>query len=102
MTSQTGQQVFTIHVLRYTSRSKVNQAMMYAQLLALEIFFFRIHAENKVGRLVPDFLLFVQKLYIRQEQPVTTWVVIYFGRPRFGYKIKTNFITSRTVNPELC
>ena len=40
-----------------------NQTMKFVQLikLACEIFFFNNHAENKVGRLVPDLFLIFKK-----------------------------------------
>ena len=31
-----------------------------------------------------------------------TSVLLYFGRPRLGHDIKTNFITFRTVDLEIC
>ena len=53
MTSQTGQQIITIHVLPYISRSKGNQAMKFGQLIKYSVrnIFFN-HAENEVGTLV--------------------------------------------------
>ena len=60
MIPQTGQKLST----KYTyypiiSRSKANQAMGFSQLLiAYEMFFFKNHAENKIGRLVPDLFFF--------------------------------------------
>ena len=33
MTSQTGQQIITVHILSNISRSKVNQAMKFGQLI---------------------------------------------------------------------
>ena len=33
---------------------------------------------------------------------VSTLVLIYFGRPRLGHKIKTNFIIFPTADPEIC
>ena len=35
--------------------------MKFGQDLAREIFFFKNHAENEVGKLVPDFYLFFKK-----------------------------------------
>ena len=68
LTSQTGQQMTTIHVLRNISGSKGNQAMRFEQLIRCSmrnIFFFKNHAENVVGRIAPDLLLFLEKLYLR-------------------------------------
>ena len=40
------------------TRSKCNQAMKIGQLIEYNIFFFKNHAENGLGRLVPDLVLF--------------------------------------------
>ena len=53
-----------------------------------EIVFFENHAENEVGRLVPDFFLFFKELYIRWKQVLSTLVLIYFVRPWHGLSIK--------------
>ena len=57
MTSQPGLQTFAIHILSKISQSKGNQTVKLGQL----IFFFKNHAENEVGRLVPDLSLFLEK-----------------------------------------
>ena len=49
MTSQTGQQIITIHILLPNiSRSKDNHAMKFDQLIKynMSIFFFKNHPEN--------------------------------------------------------
>ena len=60
MTSQTGQQIITIHTFPITQ--EVN-AIMQWNLVKCEKYFlkFRNHAENKIGWLVPDFFLFFKK-----------------------------------------
>ena len=47
-------------ILTNISRGKDNQAIKFGQLknIAGEIFFFKNHAENEVGRLVPSLFLF--------------------------------------------
>ena len=49
MTSKTGQQIITIHMLPNISRSKGNQAMKFGQLenIARDISLFKNHAEMK-------------------------------------------------------
>ena len=55
MTSQTGKQIITIHILPYISRSKDNQVIKFGQLLEYNgrNIFFKNFAENETGRLVP-------------------------------------------------
>ena len=53
-------------ILTNISRGEDNQAIKFGRLknIAGEIFFFRNHAENEVGRLVPGlFLFFKKRLY---------------------------------------
>ena len=61
MTSQPVQQTITISVLPIISRSKGNLAMKLGQVIEDETFFFKNHAENKLGELVPDLFLFFKK-----------------------------------------
>ena len=63
MTSQTGTQTITVHILQDISRSNGNQTMKFGQLIEnnMRIFFFKSHAENKAMRLVPDLFLFLKK-----------------------------------------
>ena len=56
MTSESEQQIITIHTLPNISRRKGKQSIKFSQK---EIFFLINLAENEAGRLVPDlFLLF--------------------------------------------
>ena len=61
MTSQTGQQIITIHRLPNITRSKSNQAINFGQLIKyiVKIFFIKNHTENEAVRLVPDTFLFI-------------------------------------------
>ena len=43
---------------------------------------------------------FLKRFHIGYKQVVSTLVLIYVGKPRPEYMIKTNFITINTVNPE--
>ena len=63
MTSQTGQQIITIHIFPNISRSEGNQAMNYGELInySKRNIFLQNHAEDKVGRLVLDHFLFFMK-----------------------------------------
>ena len=61
MTSQTGQQILTIHILPTISRSKANQAMEFSQVIEYNVINIKNHGENETGRLVPDLFLFFKK-----------------------------------------
>ena len=56
MMSQTEQQMITMYILPKMSRSKGNNAVKCGRLknLMRDIFFFRNHAESRIGRLVTD------------------------------------------------
>ena len=57
-----------------------------------EIFFFKNHAENKGGEIVPD-LLFLKKLCMREKQVVFTLVLKYCDSPPLGHTIKKLYET---------
>ena len=64
VTSQSGLQIITIHILPNTSRKKGNQTMKFDRLIkynAKNIFFSRNHAENGAWTLVPDLFLIFKK-----------------------------------------
>ena len=62
MTSQCEQQIITIQILTNISRRKENQAMKFGQLIEyVRNIFFKNHAENEAGRLIPDLFLFFKK-----------------------------------------
>ena len=63
MTSQAGQQVFTIYILPNISRSFGNQAIKFGQLIEYNVknILLPNHVENKTGRLVSDHFLFLRK-----------------------------------------
>ena len=67
MTSQTGQQIITIHIFTNISRRKYNQRMKFGQviIIAWEIFFFKNNVENEVERLVSDFFLLFKKAFYK-------------------------------------
>ena len=56
MTSQTGKQIITTHILPNISRIKGNQAITFGQLIEYQVrnFCLKNDAENVTGRLVPD------------------------------------------------
>ena len=57
MTSQTGEQVISIHILLNISRGKVNQSMKFGQLIEYNmrnIFFKKNYTQNMVEKLVSD------------------------------------------------
>ena len=57
--------VCSIHnTLRSISQSKGNKAMKFGQVMKdnkVNIFFFKNHAENEPGKLIPDLFLFLKK-----------------------------------------
>ena len=63
MTSQPGQQTIIIHILPNISRSKSNQTIKLGQLIEhnKKNTYLKNYPENEVGRLVPDFYLFLKK-----------------------------------------
>ena len=66
MTSQTGQQIITLQIMPYISRSRSNQEMKFGQLIRCNInSSFKNCAEYKTGRLVSGLFLFFKKPYIR-------------------------------------
>ena len=73
-------------------RNKGNQTTKIAQLARYNMrkFFFKIHAENELVRLVPDLFLFFRKTYMKQKQVVSTLLLKCFGSSSFGHTIKTN------------
>ena len=66
MTSQPDERTITIHILLNISQIKGNQTVKSIRLIKYNksIFFFKNHAENETRRLVPDFFLLIEKLYI--------------------------------------
>ena len=38
---------------------------------------------------------------MRRKQVLNNVILIYFARPRLGHRIKANFITLQTVDPEI-
>ena len=55
MTSQTGQQIITIHILSNISRIKSNQTMKFGNLIEYNrILFLKNHTQNVVEKLVSD------------------------------------------------
>ena len=90
MTSQTEQQIITIHILPSISRSKDNQGMRFGQLIKdnARNIFAENHA-NEAGRLVPDLFLCFKKVLFEVKAS---------GQP-LSFKIcKKNFIKFRTVD----
>ena len=63
MTSQPGQQTFTIHILPNISQSKVHQTMKISQLIEYNKrnIFLRKLCRKKARRQVPDLFLFFKK-----------------------------------------
>ena len=45
---------------------------------------------------------FLEKLCMKYEEMVSTYFLIYLGKPGLGHTLKTNFIIFQTVDPEIC
>ena len=77
MTSQTGPQIITIHMLPNISRSKDNQAKKFGlwKNVTWEIFFLKNHTQKVVGNLVPDPSI---KIKIEHVSGSTVWNVLKF------------------------
>ena len=58
-----GKKLISIHVFHNTSKSKDNNTMKFDQLIEYDAknVFFKNHAENEAGKLVPDLFLFFKK-----------------------------------------
>ena len=59
MTLQIGKQIITIHILPNISKSKVDQAREFNQLIKCnmkKIFFLKSHTQNMMEKLEPDIL----------------------------------------------
>ena len=63
MTSPTGKQIITIHILPDISRSNDNQILKFGQLIEYNVrdIFLQNHTESEAGRLVPDLFLILKK-----------------------------------------
>ena len=69
MTSQTGQQIITVHILSNISRSKVNQAVKFGQLKELDMrFSLKNHTQNALEKLVSGLLLSYIKLSKKNQR----------------------------------
>ena len=90
--SQPDSQTSTIHILLNISQSKGNQTMKLTsqQNITREIFFFKIHAKNEVGRLVPDLFLFLKKLYMKVKASNLQLSSNIFRQRSTWHTIKTN------------
>ena len=98
MTSQSGQQVITIHICLNILRSIGHQALKFCQLK--KKFCQIIQKRRKVGKLQTTFFVY-QKLNLRQKQVFSVLVIIYFCRPLLEHVIETNFVTFLNVEPEI-
>ena len=57
---------------------------------------------SQLGKLFPNIFFFFEKaLYKVKTNDQQPSFNIYFGRPRLGQTIKTNFITFQTVDSEI-
>ena len=84
MTSSTGKQIITIHILANILRSTANQKMK-------NIFLFKNHAKNEARRLLPNFFFFFLKKVLNEEKKlVSTLAWIYFGSPWLGHTVRKN------------
>ena len=92
MTTQTGQEIITIHILSNISRSQDNQPMNLGQLIKHNVRNIFFHKScRKRGRETSSrpFFIFKNALYKVKEQVLSTLVLIYFGTTRFGQQKQT-------------
>ena len=76
--------------------------MKFGQLIENNVrnIFFKNHAENKTGRLVPDrFLFFKKVLYKIKASGQHLSFNMFWWTPTYN---KKKFITFQTVDPEMC
>ena len=67
MTSKTGKQITTAHILPNISIGKRNQTRVSGQLIEKhEMFFLKNHTQNVMGKLVPDTLKFMDQTFVSQ------------------------------------
>ena len=59
MTSQAGSQAITIHIMPNISWSRKNHNEIWSVNRMKQMFFYKNHADNETGKLVPD--LFFEK-----------------------------------------
>ena len=80
MTSQTGSQANTIHILANISRSKGNETMKFDQVIVYRNrkSFFKNHTKKEARRLLRDIILFFKKVLYIKKQVVCSLVSIYF------------------------
>ena len=91
MTSQTGEQMISIHILPNISRSKGCEIWSINRTEHKKYFFPTWKLENEAERL-QTFFCCLRKLYIRYKQVVSTWVLIYFDKPRLGHTRETDML----------
>ena len=97
VSSQTGKETITIHILPNIARVISNQAKKFGPLIEYDMknIFFKNNAEKKEEQQVPVFFFVFSKRFL------CTIVSIFFGRHTYGHTRKTNSITSQTIDPEI-
>ena len=88
MTSQLGSETIAIHILLNISRSKGNEKMKFGQSIECDkrtiFFFFKNHAENEAGRLVPELFIFLKKALYEVKTSAVQLSFNYFDSPQLG------------------
>ena len=56
--------------------------------MTTEIFFFKYHAENEAGIIVPDLFLFFRKALYEAKATDCSLISITFDSPQFGKQLK--------------
>ena len=62
-------------------------------------FFFKNHAEKKTRKLTQELFSFFKKALYESRKVVSTFVLTYFGSPRFGHATEANCIKFQAVDP---
>ena len=65
-------------------------------------FFFKNHAEKKTRKLTQELFSFFKKALYESRKVVSTFVLTYFGSPRFGHATEANCIKFQAVDPQIC
>ena len=102
MMSQTGYQIFTIHILPNVTKSKSNYAVKFSKLIKYSeknVFLQRLC--RKWGRETSSDLFLFAKKAISKVKAGGQHLIVYFGRPRFAHTTTTNFIKFQMVDPEI-
>ena len=91
---------YNTHIAQYIHiLPKPSQVMKY---ITRGIYFFKNHAENEAGRLVPDLFLVFRKALCEVKARVLQLSFNIFLQPSTWHIIKRNYIELQNIDPEIC